>query len=154
MPRSTSTKEPPEPVFWVDENLGSPQFISSLRVGGLQVTAGGFPEGTDDVVWLPAIAQKGWIAITKDQLKEDLEEQVALVLHGAKVFVLIGDASHLELAALFLRKIKWVRKQIASRDEAFLGKIYVNSGETKVVTLIDLCSRSSRRWGRSLKKHT
>jgi hypothetical protein len=112
------------------------------------VVAGEFPEGTEDVVWLPAIAQKGWIAITKDKLKEDLEEQVALVRHGAKVFVLIGDATHKELADLFLRKIKWVRKQIASHDEAFLGKIYVAGGAAKIVTLAELCSRSSRRWGR------
>jgi len=147
MPQSTSTKGRPEPVFWVDENLGR-EFVSLLRLGGLQVRFEEFPKGTKDLVWIPALAEKGWIAITQDQLKADLEEQIAIARHGAKVFVLIGDASHRELAELFLRKLRWIKKQIASRDEAFLGKIYVNSGETQVVTLIELCSRSRRRWGR------
>ena len=147
MPRSTSTAEPPEPVFWIDENLKG-EFVSLLKLRGLQIKVGEFPPGTEDVVWIPALAEKGWVAITKDKLKEDLEEQIAIASHGTKVFVLIGSASHRELAELFLRKLKWVRRQIASRDEAFLAKIYVAGGETKVVTLTDLCSRSRRRWGR------
>ncbi len=81
--------------------------------------------GAKDVDWLPEIARNGWIAITQDQLNQDLEEQIAIALYGAKVFVLVGNASHRDLAALFLRRIKWVRKQIAERDEAFMGKIYV-----------------------------
>jgi hypothetical protein len=139
---------PPEPVFWVDENLGSSEFISRLRLAGLQVRAKVFPEGTKDVVWIPQIAEYGWVAITKDKLKADLDEQIALVLSGARVFVLVGDASHEELANLFIRRIKWVRKVLESRDEAFLGKIYVKGGETAIVSLTDLCTRSSRRWGR------
>ena len=90
MPRST-TKGQPEPVFWVDECIGTPQFVSTLRVkGGLRVEANVFPPGTPDTVWLPEVANNHWTAITQDQLKSDLEEQVALVLHGARVFVLIG----------------------------------------------------------------
>jgi len=149
MPRST-TKGQPEPVFWVDECIGTPQFVSTLRVkGGLRVEANVFPPGTPDTVWLPEVANNHWTAITQDQLKSDLEEQVALVLHGARVFVLIGQGQHQELADLFLRKIKWVKRLIAASNEAFLGKIYVNGGGTAIVTLADLCSRSSRRWGRS-----
>jgi hypothetical protein len=138
----------PEPVFFVDENLGK-QFISSLRIAGLQVKAAAdVCRGAKDVDWLPEIARNGWIAITQDQLNEDLEEQIAIALHGAKVFVLVGNASHRDLAALFLRRLKWVRKQIADRDEGFMGKIYVEGGATKIITLTELCSRSTRRWGR------
>lgn len=98
--------------------------------------------------WLPEVARNGWIAITQDQLNEDLEEQIAIALHGAKVFVLVGKASHRDLAVLFLQKLKWIRRQIEDRDEAFMGKIYVEGSRATVVTLTDLCSRSSRRWGR------
>lgn len=148
MPRST-TRGLPEPVFWADENIGTPDFVSTLRVEGrLRVEVDTFPDGTHDTVWIPAVAANQWTAITQDHLKSDLEEQVALVLHGARVFVLIGNGRHKELAQLFLRKIKWVKRLIAASDEAFLGKIYVNGGKTAVVTLADLCSRSSRRWGR------
>jgi hypothetical protein len=67
---------------------------------------------------------------------------------GAKVFMLIGRATDEERALLFLQKIKWVRKQIATGDEAFLGKIYMRGGGTALLTLADFCSRSRRRWGR------
>ncbi|HVR10801.1 MAG TPA: hypothetical protein VMW75_22350 [Thermoanaerobaculia bacterium] len=149
MPQSTSTKGLPEPIFYADENFGS-AFISSLRVNGnLQVRAArDFFAGQDDVIWIPAVASNGWTAITKDLLEDNLEEQVALMSCGAKVFMLIGRATDEERAILFLRKIKWVRKQIATRDEAFLGKIYMRGGATAVVTLTEFCSRSRRRWGR------
>jgi hypothetical protein len=150
MPRSTSTKRPPEPIFFVDENLGQ-GFVSSLRVNGnLQIrpALSLFPSGTPDVIWIPAVANNGWIAITRDLLDETPEEKVDIMRFGARVFILIGKGTDSERAALFLRKIKWVRKQIATRDEAFMGKIYMKGGATAVVTLTDFCSRSPRRWGR------
>lgn len=146
-PQSPSIGQP-ELVFFVDENLGH-QFTSALRVGGLKVKAASvLCPGAKDIEWIPEIARNGWIAITQDKLKENLEEQVAIAMCGAKVFVLIGDASHRDLAALFLRKIKWVRKQVVSHEEAFIGKIYVDGGSTKIITMADLCSRSKSRWGR------
>jgi PIN like domain len=147
MPQSTSTTALPEPVFWVDENLGH-DFVSLLRVNGLHVEYDVFPDGTEDVVWIPALAERGWVAITRDKLKADLEEQISIARFGTKVFVLIGSATHRELAEFFLRKLKWVKEQIATRDEAFLAKLYIAGGETKIVTLEDILSRSSRRWGK------
>jgi hypothetical protein len=149
MPRSTSTRRLPEPIFYADENLGS-AFVSGLRVNGnLQVRAAeDFFPGEDDVIWIPAVASNGWTAVTRDLLEDTFEEQVALMSCGAQVFILIGKATDEERATLFLRKIKWVRKQIAMRDEPFMGKIYMSGGTTAVVTLAEFCSRSRRRWGR------
>jgi hypothetical protein len=148
-PRSTSTrKQQREPVFWVDENLGSAEFVSRLRVNNLSVIHGAFPDGTPDLEWIPRVAANRWVAITKDKLKADLEEQIALVRTGARVFVLVGDASHGELAELFISKLKWVKRMLSQNDGAFLGKIYVKNGETSIATATDLCDRSPRRWGR------
>ena len=85
--------------------------------------------------------------MTKDHLRSDLAEQVASVLHGAKCFVLIGTGKHRDLADLFLRKIKWVRRIIAS-EHSFLEKIYVAGERTEVVTYSNLFPTSKRRWGR------
>lgn len=71
MPRSTSTRRLPEPIFYADENFGQ-GFVSSLRVNGnLQVRAAkDFFPGQDDVLWIPAVASNGWTAITKDERRQ------------------------------------------------------------------------------------
>jgi hypothetical protein len=106
-----------------------------------------FPqERPKDVVWLPKVANRGWVAITQDHL-DGPEEQLALVQHGVKVFVLVGQVDHAALAALFLKNIKWVRKKIATHDEAFLAKIYCEGSSPKVIPASDLLARCSRRLG-------
>lgn len=100
----TSTNGPPEPVFFIDESLGGSHFVSRLRLANLKVVSGLF-RGEEDIAWLAKVAQNGWVAVTKDKLRSDLEEQVALVQYGVKVFVLIGTATHQDLAEAFLAKI-------------------------------------------------
>ena len=51
--------------------------------------------------WLPFVAEKGWVAITVDQFREDPEELVALMVHGVKVFT--GDC-HMTRLPDFLNK--------------------------------------------------
>ena len=147
MPRSTTKPQRPEPTFWVDECLGGGEFESTLRVGGLRVVVNKFPKGTIDTDWLQGVASRDWVAITSDRLKADLAEQVALVAH-ARCFVMIGAGAHRDLANLFLRKIKWVRRVIESEEGAFLGKIYIAGERTEVVSFADLLPKSRRRWGR------
>jgi hypothetical protein len=122
-------------------------FVSTLRVHGLRVESARdhFLPGTLDVDWLPVVGARGWIAITQDQLRSDPEEQVALMLHGVKSFVLIGQATHLSLAELFLGKIKSVRRAIEAYQEPFLAKIYVRTGEMNVMTLSQWFAKQHRR---------
>jgi hypothetical protein len=146
-PRSPKNERPPEPTFFVDQNLRG-VFAVHLRVsGGLRVEelASHLPPTTPDVVWLPFVAEKGWIAITVDQLREDPEELVALMVHGVKVFVLVGKGSQEERAAMFLRKIKWIRRTIATCPEPFLVRISMATGDHHMTRLADFLNREARR---------
>jgi PIN like domain len=107
-PRSRTKERQREPTFFVDENLCG-IFTARLRVAGFRVEElpSHLPPGTPDVVWLPFVAEKGWVAITLDHLREDPEEQVALMVHGVKVFVLVGKASHEDRAAMIVKKRRW-----------------------------------------------
>jgi len=146
-PRSSTNERRHDPTFFVDSNLRG-LFVALLRVAGLRIEELGahFPHNAPDVEWLPFVGARGWVAVTKDQLKSDPEEQVALMVHGVKAFVLIGhQASHEELAALFLRKLRWIHRTIESHAEPFMAKLYAGSGGHAVVTLSDLMNAQARR---------
>lgn len=145
----SSTNEPRRLTFFADRNLG-PVFISRLRIGGLKVEAcdDHFSPFAKDVEWIPVVAERGWVAITQDQLRERPEEQEALVLHGAKVFVLMGRATHETLAEIFLARQKSIQRLIETHDDAFLAKLYLRTGEIKVITASALYEKLARRWQR------
>jgi len=146
-PRSSTNDRRHDPTFFVDRNLGG-LFVARLRLAGLRVEEleAHFPHNAPDVEWLPFVGARGWIAITKDQLKSDPEEQVALMVHGVKAFVLIGhQATHQALAALFLRKLRWIRRTIESHEEPFMAKLYLASGGHALITLADLMNAQARR---------
>jgi hypothetical protein len=80
-----------------------------------------------------------------DQLREDPEELVALMVHGVKVFVLVGRASQEERVAMFLRKIRWIRRTIAETSEPFLARISMRTGDHHMTRLEDFLNREARR---------
>lgn len=59
--------------------------------------------------WHMNQANCGWVAITMDALRGDVEEHAALMVHGVKVFVIVGKGTHRQRAEFFIRKIRWVR---------------------------------------------
>jgi PIN like domain len=105
-----------------------------------------FEPSAPDTAWLPFVGSRGWIAVTHDQLRSDPEEQMALMVHGVKTFVMIGRAPHRALAELFVRKVKRIKRLIESHDGPFLAKLYAETGEVKVaMTLDDWLARQGRR---------
>lgn len=144
--RSPTNERPPEPTFFVDENLCG-IFTARLRIAGLRIEElpDHLPKGTKDTVWLPFVGNQGWIALTMDLLREDPEEQLALMIHGVPVFVLVGNATHQQRADVFLRKLKWVRRTIAEHAEPFMARISVVTGNHSIKSLEDLMDRYARR---------
>lgn len=145
-PRSPTNERQHEPTFFVDENLCG-LFAARLRVAGLKAEElhVHLPRGTKDTVWLPYVGSRGWVAVTMDLLKEDPEEQLALMVHNVPVFVLVGKATQDERADVFLRKIKWVRRTLATRTEPFMARISVVSGHHSITSYEDLLNRYARR---------
>jgi hypothetical protein len=146
MPRYSTNARPHEPTFFVDQNLRG-RFAAHLRLAGLKIEElqSHFPPDTLDVDWLPFVGERGWVAITMDHFKSDPEEQVALMVHGVKVFVLVGRATHKEFAEFFLRKLRWVRRVIAAHSDPFMARLYLASGDHNLTTLEDFLNSQARR---------
>ena len=80
-----------------------------------------------------------------DLFRDDPEEQLALMVHGVPVFVLVGQATQNERADVFLKKIKWVRRTIVARTEPFMARISVATGNHTITSFEDLLNRYARR---------
>lgn len=102
---------PPERiVVFVDRSLGRGYVADALRAAGVDVVLHDdhFDQHTLDVEWLPAVASRGWIVLTKDKrIRFRSSERRALVNSGARMFVLVsGNARGEELAS-------WIRRHLA-----------------------------------------
>ena len=67
--KRSSTREPPEPTFFVDRDLG-PRVAAALRAGGLRVEAYHEHFDLDDVPdreWLRLAGSRGWVALSHNK---------------------------------------------------------------------------------------
>ena len=58
------------PAFFVDHCLGTEVVAERLRREGATVhvlVESGFDEATTDEAWLPIVAARGWVILTKDK---------------------------------------------------------------------------------------
>lgn len=91
MPR----RKPPEPtglVFFLDRCLGAHVLPTMLREAGMNVRTmheEGFAPDVEDVAWIPVIAERGWVIVTKDKNKRrDTLELRAVLTASARYFAL------------------------------------------------------------------
>lgn len=85
-----------------------------------------FAQSTLDEVWLPLVAQRGWIAISRDEriFYNDLKKE-AVMRSGAKLFILVGPkATHTELAKGFRAALPKVRNFVIHRRGALIARVY------------------------------
>lgn len=145
-PPSSTNARPHEPTFFVDQNLIG-EFVAHLRLAGLKVEQlqDHLPPTTPDVEWLSFVGARGWVAITMDQLRGDPEEQVALMVHGVKVFVIVGKGTHKERADFFLKKIRWIRRTLAAHSDPFMARLSMATGDHTLTTLADFMNKQARR---------
>jgi PIN like domain len=104
MPR----KLPDGLVYYLDANLDGPELVERLREGGMPCEphrAHFAPDARDDA-WIPAIASRGWIIVTRDfAIKRRPNEREAWSTARATVIMIRGeklsaeDMSKLLLAA-------------------------------------------------------
>jgi hypothetical protein len=145
-PPSSTNAPPHEPTFFVDQNLIG-EFVARLRLAGLKVEQlqDHLPPTAPDVEWLSLVGAKGWVAITMDQLRGDPEEQAALMVHGVKVFVIVGKGTHKERADFFLKKIRWIRRILAAYSDPFMARLSMATGDHTLITLADFMNKQARR---------
>jgi hypothetical protein len=80
-------------VYYLDHNFAGKRIPALLREAGLEVRVHRdyYPPNCTDDVWLPAVAARGWVILTKDKkIRYRSNELAAVKVSGAKVFVLVA----------------------------------------------------------------
>lgn len=123
----TSSRRPPEPTFFADENLGRIKFPQPLRDAGvhLEIHLDHFPQGSPDEEWLPEVGRRGWVLLTLDtRLRYNRLEQNAIIENGVAAFVLVGGDTHEDKAAVFLAARRRIHSFLDRHPPPFIAKVY------------------------------
>lgn len=135
-------------TFFIDRNLGK-RFGYTLRAAGLSVELHDdhFSEMTPDIEWIPGVAERGWVAITKDdRIRYRPLERTIVMSSGARVMLLTGKADLRLHAENVVRTHAAIERFIAKNAAPWFAKLHRPSPG-------DLLRRpeapgSVERWGR------
>jgi len=88
-------RRPPDAfVYYLDANLDGPELVKRLRDGGMlcEPHRDHYASDAEDVAWIPAIAAKGWVIVTRDfAIKRKPTERDAWTAANATVLMLRGE---------------------------------------------------------------
>lgn len=113
-------------TFFTDRNLGH-KFPNILRAAGLQVEEHDdyFGPTTPDVDWITTVASRNWIAVSRDErIRYKPNELAAVFGAGLGLVLVMGKATHPELAANFVRTIDPITSFLNRRRPPFIAKVY------------------------------
>jgi hypothetical protein len=124
-------------TFFLDHQIGRYQVADALRAQGakVEVHLDHFPGDMPDVEWIPKVAAKNWVLITKDQniRRNPLEVETyrASKLRG---FVATGkDMNAQELGELLVRCLHGIVRRTAGRPGPLLFTISRGGTFTKLI---------------------
>jgi hypothetical protein len=115
-------------VFFADRNLGRYEFPELMRAGGIDVRAHDdhFAQNAPDDVWIPQVAERGWVILSPDQhIQRNAAELAAVMLSGAALLCLIGGHEKTaDLAANFLNTRAKIEQFVTATTTPFIAKVY------------------------------
>ena len=123
-----SSEPPPEPVFFVDRDLGR-RFPEILRSQGLRVEVhddhyAGL-EKPPDHVWLQMTAESGWVAVSHDaNIRHTSRSRDTIATLGARLIVVKGKARTQDLAENFVRSYAAIRNFVSHHPGPWIAKLY------------------------------
>lgn len=128
-----SNAPPPEPVFFVDRDLGR-RFPELLRAAGLRVEIHDdhYPdeEKPPDHVWLQMTAERGWVAVSHDaNIRHTSRSRETILEFGARLIVVKGRARTQELAENFIRTFPAIRRFLTHHPGPWIAKLYRDPNE-------------------------
>jgi PIN like domain len=123
-----SSERPPEPIFFVDRDLGR-RFPEMLRANGLRVEIHDdhYPgeEKPPDHVWLQMAAERRWIAVSHDaNIRHTSRSRDTIVEFRVRLIIVKGRARTQELAENFLRTYAAIRRAITHSQGPWIAKLY------------------------------
>jgi hypothetical protein len=89
--RSTTSKPPLEPTFFLDRNLGTRKLASKLRNAGFKIEVHDdyFSRTEEDPVWLLECGKESWVVISPDvKIKYEPKSLEAILAGQTRVFLL------------------------------------------------------------------
>ncbi|HYW05567.1 MAG TPA: hypothetical protein VE913_01350 [Longimicrobium sp.] len=113
--------------FFTDRNRGSRRFPEALERAGLIVHRhrDHFVDDVDDDVWLPAVAERGWVALSFDKsIRKNELERDAVFTSGARLIVLTGASADAEqLARNFINTSRKVLEFLEREPAPFIARV-------------------------------
>ena len=114
-------------VLFVDRALGQKAVPEALCKAGakVEVHIDHFPCDALDQDWLPVVAQRSWVVLTKDKnIGSKHLEVLAITQYGAKVFVLnSGNLTSKKMADIFVNSIDRISAFSLRHNPPFIAKI-------------------------------
>ena len=100
-------RRPPDSlVYYLDANLDGPELVKTLRESGMPCEAhrDHFAGDAADEAWMPVVARKGWVIVTRDfAVKRRPTERAAWTAANAMIVMLRGEKlSGADMAKLLL----------------------------------------------------
>ena len=113
-------------VYFTDRDLGL-QFPAILKNAGLTVERHRdhfAPDATDEQ-WLAFVGAKGWVALTHNsRIRYTPNERDAVISHGVRLLIIIGQAPHPELAQSFVATRRRIEGFLERHEPPFIAKVY------------------------------
>jgi hypothetical protein len=124
-------------ILYLDENLDNCQpILEALQANVVQYRRhrDHFARGTPDERWLPFVAERGWIVLTKDKRNRYNEiERDAVRRHRVREFYFgSGNFNGAEMAQALLGAVSQMRELSRKYSAPFVGSI-TRSGHVTVV---------------------
>jgi predicted nuclease of predicted toxin-antitoxin system len=112
------------PTFYVDRCVGK-QVVQALRDAGARVEAHDdhFAQNETDESWIPDVANRGWVILTKDKnIRRRAGEREAVVTASAKIITLTsGNMTGAEMAATFVTHLADMESLVANQPAPFVA---------------------------------
>lgn len=114
-------------TFFLDYQIGRYTVAEALRAAGanVEVHIEHFEQSAADVDWIPEVARRNWVLITKDEsIRRNPLERAAYEASRLRGFVVTGkDMSGKDLAALLVRSLGGMVRRAAGRPGPLLFTI-------------------------------
>lgn len=117
--------KPPDPlIFFLDRSIGKYVVAEALRNKGIEVKLHDdiFAADAEDVEWLSAVGNKGWIVLTKDKnIKYRRAELDMVKKYKVRMFTFSGgNLKGTEMAEIFINALSKIKRFINKTPPPFI----------------------------------
>jgi hypothetical protein len=112
-------------TFFLDRASESTALRDALQAKGARVESHRdyYKDDEDDAVWLPEVAEKGWVIISQNQFNE-LEREAIRNAKGRAFLIVHGDMKGEEEAAMIAAALPKILRILKANKAPFIARIY------------------------------